>query len=119
KKAKWNKPSEPSNEMSSWSLLGRDAGRADREERPAGLRLFCVRNRFLNRGFSLIELLVVLAVIALLAVMVLPSIVKRVNQASGTKETADLNTFGDSLTQYILRKKIVPTYTNWGTALAG
>jgi type II secretory pathway pseudopilin PulG len=66
----------------------------------------------------LIEMIGVLAVIALLAVALIPQIIRRVDQAAATKEDADLNAMGDSLTQYILRNKRIPDYTEIASSIA-
>jgi prepilin-type N-terminal cleavage/methylation domain-containing protein len=72
----------------------------------------------LRAGWTLIESIAVMAVLAILAAMVAPSIIKRVDRAAWTKETADLNAIGDALTQSILRTKTIPTFTNWHSAVA-
>jgi len=66
----------------------------------------------------LIESIAVMAVIAILAAMAVPTIIRRVDRAAWTKETADLNAIGDAFTQSIFRTKTIPTFTNWASAVA-
>src|SRR5438552_2323779 len=49
----------------------------------------------LRTGWTLIESIAVLAVIAILAAMLAPSVIKRVDRAAWTRETAELNAIGD------------------------
>src|SRR2546425_11610900 len=72
----------------------------------------------LRVGWTLIESIAVMAVIAILAAMVAPTIIKRVDRAAWTQETANLNAIGDALTQSIVRTKTIPTFTNWASAVA-
>jgi type II secretory pathway pseudopilin PulG len=66
----------------------------------------------------MIELIGVLAVIALLIGILLPPIVRRVDRSTWTRETTDLNSLADSLTQSILRTRTVPSATNLAGAIA-
>jgi prepilin-type N-terminal cleavage/methylation domain-containing protein len=78
-----------------------------------------INTRFsIARAFTLIEMIGVVAIIAVVAAMSIPSVIKRVDQAAGTKETADLNSIADALTQSILRTKSVPAYTSMASAAA-
>src|SRR5205809_920024 len=67
-------------------------------------------------GFTMPEIIAVLAVIAVLVAAAAPSVIRRVDRAAWTRETADLNAIGYSFTQSILRNKTIPT--NWWTAVA-
>src|SRR5947207_6273504 len=71
-----------------------------------------------SAAFTLIEVLAVLAVMAVLVAAMVPTIIRRVDRATWTKETADLNSIADSYTQYILRSKVVPGTNDWATAVA-
>ena len=72
----------------------------------------------LRNGWTLIETIVVLAVIAILAAVMVPPVIKRIDHAVWTKETADLNAIGDAFTQSILRTKTIPSHTTWMNAVA-
>jgi type II secretory pathway pseudopilin PulG len=69
-------------------------------------------------AFTLIGLLAALAVIAVLVAAMVPTIIRRVDRAAWTAETANLSAIADSFTQYILRSKIVPGTNDWATAIA-
>src|SRR5205809_1100129 len=70
------------------------------------------------RAFSLLELIGVLVVIAILASVLGPAIIRRIDHAAWTKEKADLNSMADALTQSIPRTKSVPAFTDWASAVA-
>src|SRR5438874_798809 len=71
-----------------------------------------------QRGFTLIEMIAVLSVIAILVAAIVPSVIRRMDRGAWTRETADLNSIADALTQSILRTKIVPGTNTWATAIA-
>src|ERR1051326_46939 len=76
--------------------------------------------RYTSHGsaFTAIELVGVLTVVSLLAAAVIPQVIKKIDRAAWTRETADLNTMASSLTQRILRTKTVPDFTGIPAALA-
>ena len=78
------------------------------------------RNKFRapSGGFTLIEMIAVLSVIAILVAAIVPSVIRRMDRGAWTRETADLNSIADALTQSILRTKIVPGTNTWATAIA-
>src|ERR1051326_6348572 len=69
-------------------------------------------------GFTLLQMIAVLAIIAVLVAATVPTIIRRVDQAAWTRETSDLNSIADSLTQSITRNKTIPGTNNWATAIA-
>jgi type II secretory pathway pseudopilin PulG len=83
------------------------------------LRLAISGFRFRARGFTLVQIIAVLALMAILVTAAVPSVIRRVDQAARTRETTDLNTIADSYTQYVLRNKKVPGTNDWPTAIAG
>ncbi len=80
-----------------------------------------MRNKFYRlgkNGFSLIELIGVLAVIAIAALVLLPNLIKRVDTATANAEAKNLKLMADSFKLYIKRNWYIPTYTNWADAVA-
>ncbi len=71
-----------------------------------------------NAGFTVIEVIGVLTLLAIIALAVTASVIKRIDQGALTKETADLSAIGDAYTQYILKNKTIPSHTTWAAAVA-
>src|ERR1043166_2831439 len=69
-------------------------------------------------AFTMIGNIGALAVIAILVGVIAPSVIKRVDHATWTKETTDLQTIADSYTQYILTNKTIPGPNTWATSVA-
>ncbi len=59
----------------------------------------------------MIEFIGVLAVIALLAAIIIPSVIREVDQATVTNETADLAAFQQAWSQAILQNRAISNYT--------
>ena len=71
-----------------------------------------------GRAFSLIELIGVLAVIAILAAALVPALIRQMDRIAGEQESAALKSFSDSLQQSILRKRYIPSASDWATNIA-
>jgi prepilin-type N-terminal cleavage/methylation domain-containing protein len=69
-----------------------------------------------TRGFSLIEMIGVLAIVAILATAMAPVFVKRVDRDVWNQEVSDLNVISNALLMQILRSNNIPSETSW-TAL--
>src|ERR1051326_7790434 len=70
------------------------------------------------RAFTLIELIGVLGIMSVLAAAVIVNVIRRMDRAAWTKETADLDTLAVSLTQSIIGTKTVPDAGNCAAAIA-
>ena len=72
-----------------------------------------------RRGFTLLELVGVLAVMAILAAVLVPVAVKRLDTSAWSTETASLSAMADALKLYIVRSNSIPDQTQWATAISG
>ena len=61
------------------------------------------------RGFTLIEIMVVVIIIGLLAAVIVPQVVSKVDEAKVTKAKADIQTLETALTMYRLDNSKYPT----------
>ncbi len=73
---------------------------------------------FRPRGFSLMELIGVLAVIALLAASLVPTLIRQMDRIAGYQESAALKSLGDALNQSIRRNRYIPSHTDWASTVA-
>ncbi len=74
------------------------------------------RNR--QTAFTLIEMIGVLAVVAVLAGLLVPVALRHLDQIASEQEAARLQALGDALQQNILSTHSIPSYTNWATVVA-
>ena len=73
---------------------------------------------FRRRSFTLIELIGVVAVIALLAASLVPTLIRQMDRIAGDQESAALKSFGDALNQSIRRNRYIPSQTDWASTVA-
>ncbi|MGC8886952.1 MAG: hypothetical protein ACP5MG_07330 [Verrucomicrobiia bacterium] len=71
-----------------------------------------------SSAFSLIEMIGVLAVIAIAAAILLPNMIKRIDTAAADAEGQTLKSMSDYLKLYIKRNWSIPSHTNWADAIA-
>jgi prepilin-type N-terminal cleavage/methylation domain-containing protein len=95
--------------------VGRDAAAARRAGRSC---VIPTRRPGRRGGFSLIEVLGVVTILAILAVLLVPSVVQETDQATLNQEIANLNSFSNALVQSILQTQTIPTTTGMAGAMA-
>jgi prepilin-type N-terminal cleavage/methylation domain-containing protein len=71
-----------------------------------------------KRAFSLIEMIGVLAVLAILAAALVPPFIRQMDKVAGDQESAALKSFGDALQQSIMRKRYIPGSAEWAAQIA-
>ena len=71
-----------------------------------------------SSGFSLIELIGVLAIMAILATAITPPAVRQLVRAKGAREDAALQTLGDGLKTYVRTRQQIPGANSWASSLA-
>jgi type II secretory pathway pseudopilin PulG len=69
-------------------------------------------------AFSLIELIGVLAVLAIVAAATVPVVIKHIDLAAYNGESASLNGMSTALIQYVLRSNSIPNQTGWVQAIS-
>lgn len=71
-----------------------------------------------RRGFSLIELIGVLAIITILAGVIAPNALRSIERAAVRAESENLEAIGEQVTLYLRDQGTLPTSANWTNALA-
>lgn len=66
-----------------------------------------------SRGFTLIEMIGVLAILAVAAAMVMPALVSQTDSAVASAEVATLQSYAAALQNNIMRNRTIPSATNW------
>lgn len=69
-------------------------------------------------GFTIMELIGVMAILSILASMLVPSIMARITRANSSKETKTLVTLGEALESKILQERAIPDGTEWSEWIA-
>ncbi len=70
-------------------------------------------------GFSLIELIGVLAIMAILASVLVPNALRAIDRAAVSAETQTLANLGQEVKLYLRDQGSLPVPANWSTAIAG
>lgn len=71
-----------------------------------------------RQGFTLLELIGVLTVIAIMVAVVMPPIIQHLKQAAADQESATLQRLAKGFNAHVLRNKQVPDETSWAEAIA-
>ena len=70
-------------------------------------------------GFSLIELIGVLAIMAILASVAVPNALRAIDRAAASAEAQTMANLGQEVKYYLRDQGVAPTAANWATAVAG
>lgn len=70
-----------------------------------------------SSGFTMIEMIGVLAVIAILAGAIAPNALRSLDRAAVTAEVQTLHTLGEQVKNYLRAQGVAPTPANWTTAV--
>jgi type II secretory pathway pseudopilin PulG len=85
-------------------------------QRPAALAPAVRTHR--SHAWTLIEMIGVMAVLAILAAILLPVWIKQIDKSVADQEKATLNSLADAFQQYILNTRVIPDQTTWYAAVA-
>jgi len=77
-----------------------------------------MKNLAKQGGFSLIELIGVLAIMSILASIILPNMLKRMDIANADAEAHNLVSLASELEQYITTQFSIPSSNTWASAVA-
>ena len=70
------------------------------------------------RAWTLIEMIGVLALVAVLAGILLPAVVGHIDKVVAEQEVSTLKSFGGAFQQYVLATRVIPDQTTWYSAIA-
>jgi hypothetical protein len=70
------------------------------------------------QGLALVELVGVLAILAIISSALIPPVVRRMDRAAWIKESNDLSAISNALVLQIVRSNTVPNETNWAATVA-
>ena len=69
-------------------------------------------------GFTLIEMIGVMAIMAILAATMAPALIRDIDRAMGEAEQENLESLASDIQTYIQDTKIIPSASTWTTAIA-
>lgn len=71
-----------------------------------------------RRGFSMIEMLGMMAIVSLLAMAVVPMLMTELDRVAVQQEDTTLKRLGEGLEKYVVRNQIIPDHTTWAAAIS-
>jgi len=90
---------------------------ADSSSEGGAIPVLC-QFRYSERGFTLIEIIGVLAIMSILAAVIAPSAIQMITSSKGTAEDSALTAISNALRLYVRTNKKIPDRTTWDTVLA-
>jgi len=88
------------------------------EKNERGRKSISVGSVLTDGGFNLIEMIGVMAIVAILALALAPVFIKELDQLAGDKEVKQLKALGEAFRQGVLKTKSIPDQTGWDTMVA-
>lgn len=83
------------------------------------MNTFCARKIGRDqRAMTLIEIVAVMVVLVILAAVIVPVLIRKMDQVAGDQESASLKGLADALQSSILRHRYIPSHTNWAQVVA-
>lgn len=71
-----------------------------------------------SRGFSLMEMIGVIAIMAIAAAIIMPNMAQRISRANGEKEDKILDVLGDGVMRYVQTQQTIPGANTWISSVA-
>lgn len=71
-----------------------------------------------SRGFSMIEMLGIMAIVALLALAIVPMLLSELDRLARQQEETSLRRLAEGIEKYVIRNQIIPDHTGWAAAVA-
>src|SRR6185369_13573730 len=71
-----------------------------------------------ERAMTLIEMIGVLAILAIFAAAVVPLLFRQMDRVAGDLESVTLKTFANGFQQYVLRNRYIPGASDWASVVA-
>src|SRR5258708_5886555 len=87
------------------------------EDRSAGFLTTPPPRPARNRAFTVVEMIGVLAIIAVLAAAIMPNVIRKIDRATLQRETTDLSAMGNGLIRTVLATKQIPAQSSLADAM--
>lgn len=72
-----------------------------------------MKNEKNNKGFSLVELIIVIAIMALLVAIITPSLIQYINKAKKAVDITTAESIGEVFTTELVMNEALHKYYNW------